>query len=428
MDAKHLLGRSTVLRALLASTLVRGLVVAFIAVLALGSVGRTLTVVNIGLLTLGGTAIGTFIAATQGHPRRGLGLIPLAMTGLCISMAVSIWLPLACLAVGIMAGVLHVTLVSAYQSALPEKSEGTATAILQALGAITVGAVALTAMLGRREFLSGATPLWSIAVLTGLVAVIAWRFLLREVIEQVTELVLWPIYRIRAVGPGVHSCPSHGPALIVANHSAYLDPLWLGKVVPRRLVPMMTSAFYDLPLMRWLMNRVVRAVRVPTASFRREAPELEEAVATLDRGDCLVIFPEAMLRRREDQPLRPFGQGVWHILRERPATPVIPCWIEGGWGSYFSYQNGPPTKNKRWDWWRPIVVGMSEPAIMSAELLADQRATRRHLQEAVLHARSYTEKGPRQNPSASAPLPGPAGTGLTQTAQAPKPGRRFGCA
>jgi 1-acyl-sn-glycerol-3-phosphate acyltransferase len=163
---------------------------------------------------------------------------------------------------------------------------------------------------------------------------------------------------------------------------------------------MMTSAFYDLPLMRWLMNRIVRAVRVPTASFRREAPELEEAVATLDRGDCLVIFPEAMLRRREDQPLRPFGQGVWHILRERPGTPVIPCWIEGGWGSYFSYKNGPPTKNKRWDLWRLIVVGMSEPVFMNAELLANQRATRRYLQDAVLHARTYTVKMPPPDPSA----------------------------
>jgi 1-acyl-sn-glycerol-3-phosphate acyltransferase len=236
-------------------------------------------------------------------------------------------------------------------------------------------------------------------------AVIAWRYLVREVIEQVTEWVLWPIYRIRAVGPGKDSFPRHGPALVVANHSAYLDPLWLGKVVPRRLVPMMTSAFYDLPLMRWLMTRIVRAVRVPAASFRREAPELEEAVATLDRGDCLVIFPEAMLRRREDQQLRPFGQGVWHILRERPTTPVIPCWIEGGWGSYFSYCNGPPTKNKRWDWWRPIIVGMSEPARIDEAVLADQRATRRHLQDAVLHARTYTGPASLQNSSASNECP-----------------------
>jgi 1-acyl-sn-glycerol-3-phosphate acyltransferase len=402
MDARCIAQQSTALRALLASILVRGLALAFVAVLALGPQAGALNVVTMGLLILGGVAIGAFLAGVQGHPRRSLGLIPLAMTGLCIAMAVSIWLPMACLAIGVMAGVLHVALVSAYQSSLPEGTEATATTILETLGAISCfGAIALAALFRRLEWMTSTLQLLAIIVLTGMTTLVAWRYLLREVIEQVTEWVLWPIYRIRAVGPGVHSCPSNGPALIVANHSAYLDPLWLGKVVPRRLVPMMTSAFYDLPLMRWLMNRIVRAVRVPTASFRREAPELEEAVATLDRGDCLVIFPEAMLRRREDQPLRPFGQGVWHILRERPATPVIPCWIEGGWGSYFSYWSGPPTKNKRWDWWRHILVGMSEPAIIGPELLADQRATRRHLQDAVLHARTYTGKLPVQNPSES---------------------------
>jgi 1-acyl-sn-glycerol-3-phosphate acyltransferase len=394
---KGVVQRST---ALLGSTFVRGMVLAFMGVLILGPTGRASNVVAIGLLIVAGTAIGAFIAGAQGHPRRSLGLMPLAMTGLCIAMAVSIWLPVASLVIGVMAGILHVTLVSAYQSSLPEKSEGTALTILQTLGAMTgFGAIALALLCHQKASMTVTSQLWGMTILTGLAAVLAWRYLVREVIEQVTEWVLWPIYRIRAVGPGVHSFPGHGPALIVANHSAYLDPLWLGKVVPRRLVPMMTSAFYDLPVMRWLMNRIVRAVRVPTASFRREAPELEEAVATLDRGDCLVIFPEAMLRRREDQPLRPFGQGVWHILRERPATPVIPCWIEGGWGSYFSYFNGPPTKNKRWDWWRPIVVAMSQPAILDAELLGDQRATRRHLQEAVLHARTYTGKLSGQDPA-----------------------------
>jgi 1-acyl-sn-glycerol-3-phosphate acyltransferase len=394
VDARRIAQQSTALRALLGSMIIRGLVLAFIAVLGLAR-GERVNVITMGLLIFGGTAVGAFLAGIQDHPRRSLGLIPLAVTGLCIAMAVSVWLPTACLAIGVMAGVLHVALVSAYQSSLPEGTEATATTILETVGAVSCfGGIALAILFHQEAWMSVTSQLWSMITLTATTAVIAWWYLLREVIEQVTEWVLWPIYRIRAVGPGVHSFPSHGPALIVANHSAYLDPLWLGKVVPRRLVPMMTSAFYDLPFMRWLMNRIVRAVRVPTASFRREAPELQEAVATLDRGDCLVIFPEAMLRRREDQPLRPFGQGVWHILRERPATPVIPCWIEGGWGSYFSYFNGPPTKNKRWDCWRAIVVGMSEPKVIDAALLADQRATRRYLQESVLHARTYTGKVP----------------------------------
>ncbi len=156
------------------------------------------------------------------------------------------------------------------------------------------------------------------------------------------EIALWPVYRIRSYGPGVFSCPRRGAVLVIANHASYLDPLWLAKILPRRVTPMMTSAFYDLPVLHWLMTAIVKAIRVEVSTFRREAPELKEGIAALDRGECLVIFPEGMLRRRDDQPVRHFGQGVWHILKERPTTPVIACWIEGGWRSYFSYYNGPP--------------------------------------------------------------------------------------
>src|SRR5207249_3648116 len=148
--------------------------------------------------------------------------------------------------------------------------------------------------------------------------------------------------------------------LIVANHSAYVDPFWVGKVIPRKLTPMMTSLFYDRPVLRWLMRWVVGAIRVEESRFRRQAPELAEAVAVLRRGGCVLVFPEAVLRRREDQLLRMFGQGVWHILREVPDTPVLVCWIEGGWGSLTSYRGGPPFASKPLDWGRPIDVVLAE--------------------------------------------------------------------
>jgi 1-acyl-sn-glycerol-3-phosphate acyltransferase len=79
------------------------------------------------------------------------------------------------------------------------------------------------------------------------------------------------------------------------------------------------------------MVRVVHAIRVEASGFRREAPELREAVAALDRGEAVILFPEGGMRRREEQPLRHFGQGVWHILKDRPQTPVVVCWIAWMW-------------------------------------------------------------------------------------------------
>jgi hypothetical protein len=101
------------------------------------------------------------------------------------------------------------------------------------------------------------------------------------------------------------------------------------------------------------------------------------------------VFPEGWLRRREDQPLRNFGQGIWHILRQRPATPIVACWIEGGFGSYTSYVGGPPTVNKHLDWWRRIDIAVAEPEVIDPAVLADQRATRAYLMRACLEARRY---------------------------------------
>jgi 1-acyl-sn-glycerol-3-phosphate acyltransferase len=123
------------------------------------------------------------------------------------------------------------------------------------------------------------------------------------------------------------------------------------------------------------------------SKFRREAPELREAVEVLRQGGCVLMFPEGILRRKEKLILRQFGQGVWHILREVPDTPVQVLWIEGGWGSYLSYRNGPPGKGKRMDFWRRIDVAVPEAERLDAEVLVDHRTTRRYLMRKCLESR-----------------------------------------
>src|SRR5262249_54706728 len=121
--------------------------------------------------------------------------------------------------------------------------------------------------LARSQILSAAGQLWLLAVLAAAGAAVSWWALYQESMEQILEVLIWPLYRIRGHGPGLDRFPQRGPLLVLANHSAWFDPFWLGKVLPRRIVPMMTSIFYDLPVIHWLMRHVVRAIRVPAATF-----------------------------------------------------------------------------------------------------------------------------------------------------------------
>ena len=231
-------------------------------------------------------------------------------------------------------------------------------------------------------------PLVTIFVVVASVAALgAWLTLFRPALELTAEIVLWPVYRITRKGPGYAAMPARGPYLVIANHAAWLDPLFLEKVVQAPTVPMMTSKFYDLPVISFLMRRVIGTIRVPDSAYRREAPELKDAVRALDRGEALIVFPEGFLRRKEEVPLRRFGRGVWQILRDRPDTQIFACWIEGNWGSYTSFKGGPPTKKKRPDFWRRIRIGMRGPFRLDAATLADHMATRTALMREVANAR-----------------------------------------
>ena len=228
------------------------------------------------------------------------------------------------------------------------------------------------------------------AVIAGAVVLVCWTWarLYRPLLELMCEPPLWVMYRVRARGPGFDRFPRTGPCIVIANHACWLDPIFLAKVLPRPLTPMMTSKFYDLPLIRRLM-RAFGVIRVPDRALKKDAPEVLEAVAALDRGECVVVFPEGYLRRAEDKPLRRFGQGVWQILKARPDTPVFAAWIEGGWGSYTSHRNGPPVKGKRPDLRRRVGVGMLPALRIQPEVLAEHLRTRTHLMNLVSAARTH---------------------------------------
>lgn len=134
------------------------------------------------------------------------------------------------------------------------------------------------------------------------------------------------------------------------------------------------------------MSLAPSASRTPACGARHRRFKTPSA---LDDGKCLILFPESFLRRKEEVPLRRFGRGIWEILKARPETPVACCWIEGAWGSYSSFWNGPPTKNKIKERRRPISIGMSAPVTVPAEKLQQHLATRIGLMNEVSAARSF---------------------------------------
>lgn len=229
---------------------------------------------------------------------------------------------------------------------------------------------------------------WLATGASAVAAALAWPTLFRPFVEHLVCFLARAVYRPRSTGPGTTDFPMTGPVLVVSNHGDMFDPVLVGGMMPRQVTGVMTAVFFDKPVLSWLM-RVFGTIRVPEVPIRREAPEIDAAVQALDAGRVVMLFAEGFLRRKEEVPLKRFGQGVWKILDARPTTPVVPVWIEGTWGSFFSWKGGPPLKGKRLHFRRPVMVCVSGPLVVPPEVLKNRMGTRLYLMQAVADARLH---------------------------------------
>ncbi|HEV3384979.1 MAG TPA: lysophospholipid acyltransferase family protein, partial [Gemmata sp.] len=326
---------------------------------------KTLISLVIGAIT------GGLIPFLYWAPYRSLGLVDYAATAW---FAVSIY----SVATGHWPGWAHGIPLGIIISAITRARRGTEppeeTYWLVAAGLIGAAAGWVFISQGRPFIAAG----YYVLAISSSLLVWVWIRLFRPAFEMTLEPVVWLLYKVYGRGSGLKDFPRTGPCIVIANHACWLDPLFLAKVLPRPVTPMMTGRFYNLPILRRLMI-AFGVIQVSEKVIKKDAPEIREAIAALDRGECLVIFPEGYLRRTEEQLLRRFGQGIWQILQARPNTPIYACWIEGGWGSYTSYLNGLPTKNKKVDIRRPLGIGVSPAATVPQEILTDHMQTRFYL-------------------------------------------------
>ncbi|VTS06465.1 1-acyl-sn-glycerol-3-phosphate acyltransferase [Tuwongella immobilis] len=361
------------------------------------------------LANVGFLALGALVASIEPHVHRTRAWIPFGFIGMAVC---GLWLltgsPWTMPAYWFSAGIILVPVLTAWFVGVRPPLRPHGYALLQAMLGITAIATVGTLVLvfpgaGSLEGLTvtqvddirvnylGECRLvlaWAIFGTLVFASVTMFCFYSRPIVESIVNILMIPGYRVETVGPGLEVMPFRGPALILPNHAAWFDPLWLTKVLPCRNTPMMTSSFYDLPVISYLMRRVVQGIRVPDVPFRREAPELQEAIDALHRNDPVVVFPEGYLRRSEAKVLRRFGQGIWQILRAKPDTPIYLCWIEGGWGSWTSFKDGPPMVNKKMDFQLKVQLAFAAPFVVPPEVLESHMRTRVYLMEKLLEVRS----------------------------------------
>jgi acyl-[acyl-carrier-protein]-phospholipid O-acyltransferase / long-chain-fatty-acid--[acyl-carrier-protein] ligase len=297
-----------------------------------------------------GLAAGSLIAGWLSRGRVELGLVPLGALGMAVfsghllltgaaehvrflGLPLGPALDFALLGVG--AGVFNVPLQALLQQRSPDDRRGQLIAFSNMVGNVAIlaaaGCASLLALLPGFEIQYTLFALCAITV-AGTVHIV---WLLPDfLVRLVVYLGMNVMYRIRVVG--AENIP-RGGALFVANHVSFIDALLVATGSGRMVRFMMFRPYYEARPFHAFFKRL-HVIPVETGGSREgNNTSIELARAEIQAGHTVCIFAEGAITRTGN--LLEFRRGLERIAGGLDA-PIIPVWLDGLWGSMFSFEGG----------------------------------------------------------------------------------------
>jgi glycerol-3-phosphate dehydrogenase (NAD(P)+) len=166
--------------------------------------------------------------------------------------------------------------------------------------------------------------------------------------------VLVPFFLVyfRLARVGREHLPRTGPLLLASNHRSFLDPFVIGTLVRRPVYYMAKRELFEKRWQAWVLN-ALGAFPVDRGTGDEDA--MDTARAILQRGDCVVVFPEGT--RVRPGPLGSPRRGVGRLALET-GVPVAPVAVIGSDAVRRGWRIRPRKVRIRVG--RPLLFGMVE--------------------------------------------------------------------
>jgi acyl-[acyl-carrier-protein]-phospholipid O-acyltransferase/long-chain-fatty-acid--[acyl-carrier-protein] ligase len=259
----------------------------------------------------------------------------------------------ACLflfALGFSAGLFNVPLAAYIQARSPTRTRGSILAANNFL--VFVGILLFSCFYGLLRIKVGPQhEPWLTArqvfLVSSLMTIPVLLYVLYRIPQASLRFLAWmlsrSIYRVRS--SGMENIPAQEGAVLAPNHVSWVDGVLLVLTSPRP-VRMVVFARDSQSRVANLIGRIFGVIMIHPGSNAVEQG-MEEAAEAAGNGELVCIFPEAELSRSGQ--LQTFTQGAITI-HEKARVPVIPVYLDGLWGSIFSFKHG----KFSWRWPRQI--------------------------------------------------------------------------
>ncbi len=170
-------------------------------------------------------------------------------------------------------------------------------------------------------------------IIVGLLMVAMAVFKPRMFVRGLFRPVLALFYRKRIVG--LENLPKTGGCLVVSNHVSWIDGIIILWMLPRNVRFLVDGANFESGLGKYLGEAFDTILML--AKVKSMVRALKAARDGAKSGDVIGIFPEGTIARTNQ--LQTFKPGMRKILQGHDA-PVVPVFLEGMWGSIFSFSGG----------------------------------------------------------------------------------------
>lgn len=313
-----------------------------------------------------GISLGALVAARYSPNHVEIGLIPLGAIFFSISsltlgilqpgMAGTIFILIF---MGISAGMLIVPLHTLIQSRAPNDQRGSIIALGNILDITGMLAGSLTAVGMSMLGLGIGQMLVLSAFIVILATILAIQTLPGALVRLFFIILTRTSYRLKV--KGLENVPPTGPFVVIANHISVIDAMFVMASLDRPVHFLMNEDYYN----RRLLNPIARLLEAIPVSSKSNPKSLVESMRLageyLDRGEVVCIFPEGQVSHTG--VLLPFQKGIEKILKGRDC-PIVPLYIDGVWGSIFSFKGG--KFFTKWPEYRPyslrVTYGAPVPA------------------------------------------------------------------